>query len=128
MAVRVDALPEISLLIQEADAIHGNAQVAGGLELVAGDIAEAARVNWQRVAQHEFHAEVGDRRDLRVRIRRLEPVRTRDVVFVVMENLFQLLAEVRIRETGTQSFARDRLKEDPCVMRERPEFRIEASP
>jgi hypothetical protein len=76
MAVRVDALTEITLLIQKSNAVHRNTQVAGSFHLIAGDFAETTRVNWQGAAQHEFHAEVRDRCDRRVGIRRLKPMRT----------------------------------------------------
>ena len=59
-AVLVDHLAKIALLVQQSHADHRHAQIAGGFELIAGDIAKSARVDGQRFAQHEFHAEIGD--------------------------------------------------------------------
>ncbi len=72
-ALRVDVLAEVAALIEEPDGDDGNAEVAGGFQLIAGDIAEAARVDGQGVAQHEFHAEVGDRFERRVGVGLLKP-------------------------------------------------------
>src|SRR5208282_304898 len=43
-AVLVDHLAEIALLIKQPHADDRNAQIAGRLELIAGDVAEATRV------------------------------------------------------------------------------------
>ena len=59
-AVAVDHLAEIALLIEQPDADDRHAQVAGGLQLVAGHVAQAAGVDGQRLAEHELHAEIGD--------------------------------------------------------------------
>ena len=47
LTMRVDFLTKIALLVKQADADHRNAQIAGCLELIAGHVAEAARINWQ---------------------------------------------------------------------------------
>ena len=70
---RIEVLTEISLTIKQADSDHRNTQVAGRFHLVAGYIAEAARVNRQRFAQHELHAEIGDRRERGVWVLLLKP-------------------------------------------------------
>ncbi len=57
-SVLVDRLPEIALLVEQSHADDGNAQIAGGFELIAGDVAKPARVDRQGFAQHEFHAEI----------------------------------------------------------------------
>src|SRR5262249_35314247 len=62
LAVGRDYLPEVALLIQDADADHRHTEIAGGLELIAGDVAETTGVDRQRLAQGEFHAEVGHSR------------------------------------------------------------------
>ena len=59
-SVLVDHLTKIALLIEQTHADHRHAEIAGGLELVAGHVAEPARVDWQGLAQHELHAEVRD--------------------------------------------------------------------
>jgi len=74
-AVGGDHLTEIALLIQDADTDDGHPEIAGRLELIARDVAEAARVNRQRLAEREFHAEVGDPREGRLPVGLVEPGR-----------------------------------------------------
>ena len=60
-AVVVEALAEVSLVVQDADADQRDAQVAGALEVVAGQHAKAAGVDRQALVQAELHREVGHR-------------------------------------------------------------------
>ena len=55
-----ERLPEVPLLPQKTDAHEGRSQIAGGLEEVAGQDAQAAAVDGQSLAEPELHAEVGD--------------------------------------------------------------------
>ena len=59
-AVDVEALAEVSLAVEEADADERNVEVGGALDVVAGEHAEAAGVDGQRFVQAEFGREVGD--------------------------------------------------------------------
>ena len=72
-SLRVDFLPKITLLVEQTHADHRDAQIARCLELIAGDVSEATRVNRQRFAQHELHREVCDRLQGRIRMRPLKP-------------------------------------------------------
>ena len=58
----VEALLEVAGLVEETDADDRHAEVGGGLEVVAGEDPEAARVLRQRRGDAELGAEVGDRR------------------------------------------------------------------
>ncbi len=75
--VRRERLPEEPLAVEDPDADEGHAEVARGLEVVAREDAEAARVDRQHLGQPELRAEVRDavasrreRRDPGVRGRR----------------------------------------------------------
>jgi len=59
IAFGIDKLAEVALLIEQADAHDRDSKVVSGLELISGNVAETTRVNRQRLAQAEFHAEVG---------------------------------------------------------------------
>ncbi len=59
-AVVVDDLPEVPLPVEEADARQRHAQVARGLQVVAGEDAEAAGVDRQDLGQPELRREIGD--------------------------------------------------------------------
>ena len=60
-AVAVEPLPEIALVVVEADADERNAEVRRALDVVAGEDAEAAGVDRQRLVQPELGREVRDR-------------------------------------------------------------------
>jgi hypothetical protein len=60
VAVGVDLLLEVSLAIQQADADKRQAQVAGGLAVVAGQDAQTAGVDRQALVKPEFGAKIGD--------------------------------------------------------------------
>ncbi len=69
LAVSVDGLGEITLAVQHAHRHEGQAEVAGGLAVVAGQNAEAAGVNGQALVKTEFGAEIGDQILLGVQMR-----------------------------------------------------------
>ena len=60
-AVAVEPLPEVALVVVEADADERDAEVGRALDVVAGEDAEAARVDRQRLVQAELGREVRDR-------------------------------------------------------------------
>ena len=64
---------EVALRIHEADADERHAEVAGFLAVIAGEHAEAAGVDRQRLVQRELGGEIGDRWPLRVRDTVLPP-------------------------------------------------------
>ena len=61
-AAAVEALAEISLAVEEADADEGNAEVGSAFNMVAGEHAEAAGIDRQRFMDAEFGGEIGDGR------------------------------------------------------------------
>ena len=61
-AVAVDDLGEIALPVQQADTDEIQALVAGGLAVVAGEHAEAARVDREAVVEAVLGAEIRDQR------------------------------------------------------------------
>ena len=61
VAVGVDRLAEVALAVEQPDAERGQGHVAGGLHVVAGEDAEAARVDPERLVEAVLGAEVGDR-------------------------------------------------------------------
>ena len=56
----VEGLPKVTKTVKEPDADEGKAQVGGGLEVIAGEDAEAPGVNRQRFVQPVFRREIGD--------------------------------------------------------------------
>ena len=52
---------EVALRIHEADADERHAEVAGFLTVVAGEHAEAARIDRQRLMEGELRREIGQR-------------------------------------------------------------------
>ena len=127
-AVLVDLLAEIALLVEQPHPNDRNAQIAGRLELIARHVAEPARINGQGLAQHVFHAEVGDTVELRVRVSLLKPRRRLAGIPSRLHERVKTLAESRIGQHALQFLARHRLQHDPGIPRQRPEFGIQLSP
>ena len=65
--VRVNRLLEITLVVKQADADEAEAEVARGFRVVAGEDAEAARRNRQRLVKAELGGKIGDRIVLQLR-------------------------------------------------------------
>ncbi len=69
-AVGVDVLVEVAVPVEEPDSDQRHAQVAGALQVIAGEDAEAAGIERQAGIEAVLHAEVGDRPvELRVALR-----------------------------------------------------------
>ena len=60
-ALGIQDLPEIALLVEESYAPGLHPQIAGGLEIIAGQDAQAPGVNGKGLSQAELHAEITDR-------------------------------------------------------------------
>ena len=74
VAVGVDRLAEVALAIQQPDADRRQGHVAGRLHVVAGEDAETAGVDAERLVEAVLRAEVGDRPAQPVGVLALEPV------------------------------------------------------
>ena len=73
-ALFVESLLEVPAAVEEPHADQGHAEVGRGLEVVAGEDAQAAGVDRQPRLEAELHAEVGDQ-DIAVVAVRLRPPR-----------------------------------------------------
>ncbi len=60
-AAPVEPLVDVALVVEEADADDRRSQVAHALQMVAGEDAQAARVDGQRLVKAELGGEVGNR-------------------------------------------------------------------
>ena len=72
-ACGIQVLAEVALLIEQADADQGHAQIAGGFQVVSGKDAEAAGEYGDAFGQAEFRGEIGDDRILRAAVSFAEP-------------------------------------------------------
>ena len=104
-AIFVDDLAEVALLVKQSHADHRHPEVAGGLQLVAGDVAQSARVDRQGLAQHELHAEVGGTGQLRVRMVPLEPGRRLDLSPSRLHQVIDRLSEVGVGQRALDPVA-----------------------
>ena len=59
-AIFVEALEKVSLAVEETDADERNVEVGSALDVIAGEHAETAGVNGQRLVQAELGGEVGN--------------------------------------------------------------------
>ena len=60
MPVGIDCLPEVAALVQQPDTDERHGHVAGGLDVVAGEHAQAARVDAHAFVEAVLRAEVAD--------------------------------------------------------------------
>ena len=108
-AVLVDDLAKIALLVEQLHADDRHAQVAGGLELIAGHVPEPVRVDGQRLAQHEFHAEIRDTAERRMRVGLLKPCRCLHGFPPTLYQVVDALAERGIGQDALELLPRDGL-------------------
>ena len=122
----VDHLAKIALLVEQPHADDRDAQIAGALELIAGDVAKPARVDGQGFAQHEFHTEIRNAAQGRLRIGLLAGA-PRGVP-PDLHQIVNIFSESGIGQNLLELLPRDRLQNDPGVMRELPQRRIQLPP
>src|SRR5206468_11079970 len=92
-SINRDALAEVPLRVHEADADERQAEVARFLAVIAGEHAEAARVDRQRLVKRELRGEIRDRAAADFRKVTLDPgvlrgacgLETRDRTIVMRE-------------------------------------------
>ena len=127
-SVLVNHLAKIALLIEQPHGNHRHPQIAGGFELIAGHIAKPARVDGQSLAQHEFHAEIRDTSQGRLRVGLLKPRgRLRRLTSGLHKSIY-LLAKCRVGQHVLELVPRDRLENNPGVLGEFPKSRIKLPP
>ena len=128
VALGINFLPKIALLVEQTNSDHGDAQVTCGFELIAGNVAEPARINRQRFAQHELHREIRNRRHARTRMRLLKPrFRLFGKRFLAVE-ISQEFLKSWVGGNTLQFFAGDGLQQNPRIVGQFPEFWIELLP
>gem|GEM_PF-2602103 len=127
-AAGIELLAEVTLLVEQADADHRHAQIAGGFQLISRDVAEAARVNGQSLAQHIFHAEVCDGLQRRIGKRARKPAGRLHGFTLGLQQLTEALAERGVVQSGLEFLARDSLENGPRIVGQLPEFGVELAP
>ena len=126
--VLVDLLAEITLLVEQAHADDRHPQVAAGLELVAGHIAESAGIDGQGLAQHEFQAEIGDAGQRRPGMLQLEPGLSGLAVPPGPHAVVRHPAEGGIGQGLLEPVPGDGLQDHPGVPGQLPEGRVQLAP
>ena len=127
-SVFIDHLAKIALLVEQPDAHHWHTQIAGGFELISGHVAKSARVDGQSFAQHEFHAEIGGAGQGSVGMILLKPRGRLRRLPAGFDQAIDVFPENGIGQHALDLVARDRLQDDPGVMRDLPQFGIELPP
>ena len=100
VAVGIDRLAEVALAIEQPDPEERERHVARGLHVIAGEDAEAARVDAERLVQAVLRAEVRDRAVERLAVAALEPVvrAVGHVAVELVEDVVVLGEELRVVE------------------------------
>ena len=127
-SVFIDHLAKIALLVEQSHADHRHTQIAGGFELIAGHVSKAARVDGQSFAQHEFHAEIGRAGQGSVRMILLKPGgRTRRLP-AGFHQAVHIFPKNGVGQYALNLVPRDRLQDDPGILRDLPQFGIKLAP
>ena len=117
---RIQHLTEVALLIEQTDSHERHAEIARRLQVISGEHTKPARVERQRLADSELHAEVRGERRWRLG--------TALVAFTVVEDRRQELLEGAVGRQCLETLARDILKDDPGIARLLPGGGIERAP
>ena len=128
LTIRVDQLPEVALLVEQADAGDGHPQIVRGFQLIACDIAKPARVDGQRLAEHEFHAEVGDAAKPGFGVALLKPGGRQRGIPPHSDQFINAVAKGRVGQKTPQRVPRDGLQHNPGVLCGPPKVRIKLLP
>ena len=124
-AVGVQRLVEVALAIQQPDRHQRQAEVAGRLEMIAGEHPETAGVLLQGLRQTELGREVGDRLERAVAV--LEPARFVDRLAELTVERRDLIDERRVGGERGPSFGADQFEQaDRVAAGESPAEGIEA--
>src|SRR4030095_14320117 len=91
-------------------------------------VAEATRVDGQRLAQAELHAEVRDAAERGLRVSALEPGRSGEARAALPDDRFETRPEGGIAQRLLQACPGDRLQHDPGIVGECPQLPIELAP
>jgi hypothetical protein len=118
--VGCEHLAKITLLIEQTHCNHRHAKVAGGFELIPGDIAKPPRIDRQRFTQHEFHAEIGNSGHRCVRVLVLKPARSAARLAQFPRGLRHPLAKTGVSNQLLHLFRRDRLQNESRISRAVP--------
>ncbi len=126
-AVGGQRLGEVPVPVQQPDPDQRHAEVAGRLQVVPGQDAQAAGILRQRGGDAVLRGEVGHRRGTRSGQPGLGvPARTRHVLAQVLLGLVQPAKEVRIGGQGRDPVRRQRAeRRDRITVRRRPGSRVD---
>ena len=127
-SVPIDHLAEIAMLVEQTDADDGHAEIAGGFELIAGHVAQAARIDREGFAQHEFHAKIGDAGEGSLGMFLLKPGGRCCRLPPGLHHAVKQLAKALVGQGARELIARHGLEHHVGMMRELPERGIEPPP
>ena len=90
--VTIEFLVEVTLRVEQPDGHQRHTEIGAGLEVIAGEHTQAARVLRQRLGDPEFGREVGDEfeRGVAVALASVEPVRAEQCVVEALVGTFDL--------------------------------------
>ncbi len=120
-AVAIEPLPEVALVVVEADADERDAEVRRALDVIAGEDAEAAGVDRQRLVDAELGREVGDRpRPEHAGVARAPGVRRVEVLLQPPVGVVDAAVQRELRRPLLELVDRDLLQQRDRIVVERP--------
>ena len=119
----IEVLAEVTLLVEQAHADQGNAQVAGGLDVIAGEDAQPTGEDGETFRDAKLEREIGDQRIAGFAVRAREPGRLLlvEVVLEVLRDPVQVRQEADVVGDSLQPFLVDGAQhQDRIVVRSSP--------
>ena len=115
-ALDVEDLPEVPVLVEEADADERDAEIGRRLEMVAGEDTETAGVLGERLGDAELGREVGHHPQRAAAFARLEPARLRQVALQLGVHLVEEAKEPGVGGEGIEALGRDEAEEPDRIV------------
>ncbi len=127
-SVRSEHLAEVPLLVEQPDADERYAEIAGALEMIAGENAQAPGVDRQPFAQAELHREVGNAARSGSPEGRGEPARPFQVSLPVVEPRLQFTAKCFVGGSRLQPLLRRVQQHQKGIARALPRVGVDSRP
>ena len=124
----IDRLTKVALLVEQPDADERHAEIARGLQVVARDISEAARVNRKRFGDRIFEGEERDGTQARRRMLVLEPSRRGQLFLTKLAERLRGLSKGRRVPQLANLLARRRLDDERRIPGRTPQVSVELLP
>jgi hypothetical protein len=124
----VDGLAEEAFLVQQPHADQRHREVARPLEEIAGEHAETARVQRQRLREAKLHTEIRHASKRLIGIGLAKPAGLAEIALARVVEAAELIEEPRVGGQLLEALARHVLENGPGVFRSLPDDGVDGTP